>query len=210
MRLLALGGVYLLLTACRFDGGAGPAVETAQSASTSPVAANAPHPRTVERWEQLAPADDIYQRPPPRIGMRWSGDTAALDAAPGDGGPSMVNGVPVDHSGIQRAAQFGSSEVVKALEGSTVALDGYVVPLESDDQGRVSELLFVPFYGACIHVPPPPPNQIVHVVLRTPIDVPELWDPFHLQGRLHVGGFKADIANATYDAQDASLVPVRG
>ena len=43
-----------------------------------------------------------------------------------------------------------------------VRLPGYVVPLANAQDGRLTEFLFVPYYGACIHVPPPPPNQIVH------------------------------------------------
>ncbi|XTQ96170.1 DUF3299 domain-containing protein [Xanthomonas sacchari] len=204
--------VLCLLVGCHGDGGKQPdTTPTPSPAATHATAAADAVPDTVERWEQLAPANDIYQRPPPRIGTAWRGDAAVLDQpAPVDDGPSVVNGMPIDHSGTQRAAQFGSSQVVKGLEGKRFALDGYVVPLESDDQGKVSELLFVPFYGACIHVPPPPPNQILHVVLRTPIDVPELWDPFHLQGRLHLADFKADIANATYEAEDATITPVQG
>ncbi|WP_043085274.1 DUF3299 domain-containing protein [Xanthomonas sacchari] len=211
-RHFLLTGVLCLLAGCHGDGGKQPDTTPAPSpAATHATAAADAVPDTVERWEQLAPANDIYQRPPPRIGTAWRGDAAVLDQpAPVDDGPSVVNGMPIDHSGTQRAAQFGSSQVVKGLEGKRFALDGYVVPLESDDQGKVSELLFVPFYGACIHVPPPPPNQILHVVLRTPIDVPELWDPFHLQGRLHLADFKADIANATYEAEDATITPVKG
>lgn len=210
-RHLALAAMLCLLAACHGnDGQTGTRSEPSAAVANATAAANSV-PDTVERWDQLAPADDIYQRPPPRINAGWRGDATAMDqAVASDDGPSMVNGMPIDHSGTQRAAQFGSSEVVKALEGKRFALDGYVVPLESDDQGKVSELLFVPFYGACIHVPPPPPNQILHVVLRTPIDVPELWDPFHLQGRLHLASFKAHIANATYDAEDASITPVKG
>lgn len=48
------------------------------------------------------------------------------------------------------------------LDGAAVRLTGYVVPLEFGWQG-VREFLLVPYYGACIHSPPPPPNQIVHV-----------------------------------------------
>lgn len=209
-RELPLAALLCLLAACHGNVGQ---PGTRPGASAAPAAAAAAVDAvsdTVERWEQLAPADDIYQRPPPRISAAWRGDAAVMhQAAPVDDGPSVVDGMPIDHSGTQRAAQFGSSQVVKALEGRRLALDGYVVPLESDDQGKVSELLFVPFYGACIHVPPPPPNQILHVVLRTPIDVPQLWDPFRLQGRLHLASFKADIANATYEAEDASLSPVQ-
>jgi hypothetical protein len=53
------------------------------------------------------------------------------------------------------------------LNGANIRLPGYVVPLEQS-RGEVKEFLLVPYFGACIHSPPPPANQIVHVVLSTP------------------------------------------
>jgi uncharacterized protein len=55
----------------------------------------------------------------------------------------------------------------KELDGAGVRLPGYVVPLEQAN-GEVSEFLLVPYFGACIHSPPPPANQIVHVRLAKP------------------------------------------
>lgn len=53
------------------------------------------------------------------------------------------------------------------LDGANIRLPGYVVPLESRG-GAIREFLLVPYFGACIHSPPPPANQIVHVVLTSP------------------------------------------
>jgi hypothetical protein len=53
------------------------------------------------------------------------------------------------------------------LNGAKIRLPGYVVPLEQS-RGEVSEFLLVPYFGACIHSPPPPANQIVHVLLASP------------------------------------------
>jgi len=50
----------------------------------------------------------------------------------------------------------------KALNGKPVRIPGYLLPLEFDGD-KVTEFLLVPYVGACIHTPPPPPNQIVHV-----------------------------------------------
>ena len=54
------------------------------------------------------------------------------------------------------------TSVVEALNGQQVRIPGYFLPLELSDT-KVTEFLLVPYIGACIHVPPPPPNQIVHV-----------------------------------------------
>lgn len=52
----------------------------------------------------------------------------------------------------------------KALDGRTVRLEGYIVPLKADKKGAMTDMLLVPYFGACVHSPPPPANQIVHVV----------------------------------------------
>jgi hypothetical protein len=51
----------------------------------------------------------------------------------------------------------------QGLDGQNIRLPGYIVPLEVSEEGRTTEFLLVPYFGACIHVPPPPSNQIVHV-----------------------------------------------
>ena len=54
-----------------------------------------------------------------------------------------------------------------AIDGQSVRLPGYLVPLEDGTAG-MSEFLLVPYFGACIHTPPPPSNQIVHVKPQQP------------------------------------------
>jgi len=50
------------------------------------------------------------------------------------------------------------------IEGKLIRVPGYVVPLLGDFGGdfeTLEEFLLVPVYGMCIHVPPPPPNQVI-------------------------------------------------
>lgn len=70
-----------------------------------------------------------------------------------------------------------------ALDGAVVRLPGYVVPLEETAQG-LRELLLVPHYGACIHTPPPPSNQIVHVMLDKPMKSLSTMDTIWVSGAL--------------------------
>jgi hypothetical protein len=51
---------------------------------------------------------------------------------------------------------------VKAIEGATIKIPGYMVPFD-DDEERVTQFLLVPQAGMCIHTPPPPPNQLILV-----------------------------------------------
>jgi hypothetical protein len=59
--------------------------------------------------------------------------------------------------------------IVEDLNGRIVRMPGYLLPLDVIG-AKVTEFLLVPYIGACIHVPPPPPNQIVYVkVVKMPI-----------------------------------------
>jgi hypothetical protein len=69
------------------------------------------------------------------------------------------------------------------------------------------EFFFVPFYGACIHVPPPPPNMLVHVRLAEGIDTPSLYDPLTLKGVLRTAVTKNAMAASAYGMDDAILAP---
>ncbi|MBN6101475.1 DUF3299 domain-containing protein [Xanthomonas sp. CFBP 8703] len=113
----------------------------------------------------------------------------------------------VDHSGNHAMPQTGTYHTVAAVLARKVRLPGYVVPLDSDDAGRVREFLFVPYYGACIHVPPPPPNQIVHVRLDTPIDPPDMYSPFYLSGQLRAETLHGELAGTAYTMEQARLHP---
>lgn len=66
---------------------------------------------------------------------------------------------------------------LQALDGKLVKIPGFMVPLE-DEQRKVTEFLLVPNPQACIHVPPPPPNQMVYVKMKKGVDAkvgPPLW-----------------------------------
>ena len=75
--------------------------------------------------------------------------------------------------------------VDEELDGQIVRIPGYALPLEFAGIA-VKELLLVPYFGACIHVPPPPPNQMVFVTLDEPYVVTELFAPVWITGRMNV------------------------
>ena len=70
--------------------------------------------------------------------------------------------------------KLSSAPIVPELNNEFVRLAGFIVPLDFDfDEGTFKEFLLVPYYGACIHVPPPPSNQIVHATTDKPLE--EEW-----------------------------------
>lgn len=74
------------------------------------------------------------------------------------------------------------------LEEQFVQLSGYVLPLgdnRSDSQTQsVNEFLLVPYVGACIHVPAPPPNQIIHIEPAAAIENPGVFSAVEVTGKL--------------------------
>jgi hypothetical protein len=79
------------------------------------------------------------------------------------------------------------------LNGKTVRLAGYLLPLEMSGIS-VKEFLLVPYFGACIHVPPPPPNQIVHVAMQGEGYYSErLFDPVSVTGVLSSKAMTKDL-----------------
>ncbi|MFM1817101.1 MAG: hypothetical protein RLZ98_3796 [Pseudomonadota bacterium] len=81
---------------------------------------------------------------------------------------------------LRRAAVAGVNEEVI---GETVRIPGFVVPLEFRGLKAV-EFLLVPTAGACIHTPPPPANQIVHVRYPEGIEVKTLYDAVWVNGQI--------------------------
>jgi hypothetical protein len=118
---------------------------------------------------------------------------------------ALENAPPVLHVGNQRMKQIGTLHTVGALNGAKVRLSGYVVPLESDGEGNMVEFFFVPFYGACIHVPPPPPNMLIHVKLAHGIPTPSLYDPLTLKGVLHTQVTENALASSAYAVDNGTL-----
>jgi hypothetical protein len=74
---------------------------------------------------------------------------------------------------------------VRALDGKMVRIPGYALPLEHAGTG-VTEMLLVPYVGACIHVPPPPANQTLYVKLDQSYKADDLFEPVWITGRMKV------------------------
>jgi uncharacterized protein len=87
--------------------------------------------------------------------------------------------------------------VVEALNGKRVQIGGYIVPLDFDAT-TVKEFLLVPFVGACIHVPPPPANQIIYVKSEKGIEVGKVFDPIYVTGTMTVSFTSTGLADAGY------------
>ena len=115
---------------------------------------------------------------------------------------------PLSHEGSM--LQMGlDAPIVKRLNGKLVKIPGFVVPIEGDNQ-TTTEFLLVPFFGACIHVPPPPANQIVYVKFSEAVPIENLYDAVWVTGTLSTDGWEGDLATVGYSLVGISVSPYDG
>lgn len=103
--------------------------------------------------------------------------------------------------GMSTSMQIGTYHTVPELNNEKVRLPGFIVPFDFEEGGMISEFLFVPYVGACIHVPPPPPNQIVYVRTAKPVAFTSLWDPMWIEGTLTTQRHTNALGNTAYTLQ---------
>jgi len=84
-----------------------------------------------------------------------------------------------------------------AMNGKAIRIAGFMVPLEWGRR-EVKEFLLVPYFGACIHVPPPPANQIIHVVADKPIKSKDGMDAVWVSGTLELATSRTDMGDSGY------------
>lgn len=142
------------------------------------------------KWEDMVPAD-APPLPPP---------TALHDL-------NQLADLLAEETGPAAEQQYPNAPVVPELHGLTVKLPGYIVPLTIDDNSRITEFLLVPYFGACIHVPPPPSNQIVYVQSEGGVALGDMWQPYWIEGLLSVESFSSDMGDTGYRAEAYSIYP---
>ena len=100
-----------------------------------------------------------------------------------------------------------STDVNENLDGALIRIPGFVVPLEFDEEQTISQFFLVPYFGACLHMPPPPPNQIILVNAPKGIQMSALYDPFWIEGQLSTSFQENDMATSAYAMQLQRIEP---
>ena len=158
-----------------------------------PLAAKAPAAATAFRtiaWDALVPAGwDPYAE------FRKL-DMQSLDDADPRAGELMKK---------MRQA-WDHAPVNAALVGQAVRIPGFVVPLEEGRDG-ITEFLLVPYFGACVHSPPPPSNQIIHVLPRSPAKGLRSMDTVWVSGQLSTAQTDSFMGAASWRLQAAGVAP---
>jgi uncharacterized protein len=97
---------------------------------------------------------------------------------------SMVDGDPRANALMKKVREvWDNAPANAALDGQAVRIPGFVVPLEESKDG-LKEFLLVPYFGACVHSPPPPANQIIHVLPQSAAKGLRSMDAVWISGKL--------------------------
>lgn len=127
------------------------------------------------------------------IDLEWEDLLPEDEAAP----PATLRGL-IDHDSAPLASQQPASGGVRTdWNGRIVRIPGFIVPIDTRGTGVVAFLL-VPYVGACIHVPPPPANQLVFVTTETPYESAGLFEPVNVTGMFGVSSISTQFAQVGY------------
>lgn len=153
--------------------------------------------KTIE-WNDLIPEEDlnVLMNPPGYIDDLE--DTAFEDDI------SAQLTINVDSAANDRYQQaLVSTNIIEKMNGQSIRILGFVVPVEFDEES-ITEFFLVPYFGACIHSPPPPPNQIIYVHAPKGLKLETLYDPFWISGELSTSLVENYMATAAYSLKMTS------
>lgn len=146
-------------------------------------------------WEDLIPNDFK----PESIMKKYAKELESIDEADEQNpeAQALMNKI---------IAEFNNAPANKELNGVKVKIPGFIALLDEKD-GMVNEFLLVPYFGSCIHSPPPPVNQTVLVKVKKGKSIPmeDIYRPVWVTGKVKVERQKTDLAQAGYLIQDAEL-----
>ena len=155
-------------------------------------------------WAALVPT--VTQAPP---NLKSKGFLANAQPPGAEGAPTMPQSPEAGwmSSRAQQPDSATAPAVVQELDGQRVRIGGYVVALDFDAT-KIKEFLLVPFIGACIHVPPPPPNQIIYIRAEEGFEVTGQFDPVYVTGTIKTARQFTGLAATGY-TMDAEKVELR-
>jgi len=209
MRLSTLS-TLLLLSALSL--GACKAKTDASSTPTDAAASKSAQTNPAETlsWEDLMPAGeekiladlyaDFYANQEKQFQSQISLSEAATEQA------DILSRID-EGSAEDTMEQIGTYNVVEDLNGKQVRLPGYVVPLDFNLSAEYNAFLLVPYFGACLHTPPPPPNQIVFVTSEQMTKIENIEEPVWVEGRMKTGRFGSELGNSAYELTLSKLEP---
>jgi len=147
-------------------------------------------------WIDLLPADDLDALLNPPSYLDEIADGSAEDIL-----SNTLKNETTD-SGDDRYQQALTSTNVKAIvNNAPIRIPAFIVPLEFDDDQNVTQFFMVPFFGACLHLPPPPPNQTIFVHYPQGLKIESLYDAYWISGIVKISLVENEMATAAYSME---------
>ncbi|MBQ0719555.1 MAG: DUF3299 domain-containing protein [Gammaproteobacteria bacterium] len=157
--------------------------------------------RTIE-WPELMPEDDLgaIMNPPDFL-------DDIIDGSVEDQIGNQVQSAIAAAADNRYQQALESTRVVAEFNNQSVRIPGFIVPLELDGDQAITRFFLVPYFGACIHVPPPPPNQIIYASYPKGFKLKALYDPFWITGVLKTSLTENDTTTSAYSIVVDSIQP---
>ena len=144
-------------------------------------------------WVALMPEDDLsalLNRP------EFLNDIA--DGSAADSIDDFASRQLEDEQAQRYQQALVSTRVIEAFDGKAIRIPGFIVPLEQNDEQKATAFFVVPYFGACLHMPPPPPNQILYVEYKEGIAVENLYDPYWFEGTVKIDNHESALGTSAY------------
>ena len=123
---------------------------------------------------------------------------------------TMRDGDPRTTAALDKLKKaWDNAPTVPAMDKARIRIPGFVVPLEGDG-GTLREFLLVPYYGACVHSPPPPANQVIHVTRANWVKDLRMMDAIWVSGTLQTASSDTDMGTAGYRMDGQIVEPYTG
>lgn len=153
-------------------------------------------------------AATIHAAPPP-LNLTWRDLVPAAERAAYSQGPSAAYHDYLGGESGPAAEQPMAYTINAELNGRIVRMPGFIVPLDVTEGGKVTVFFLVPFFGACIHVPPPPPNQIVYVTFDEGIALNSMEEAYWITGQMSTTVSTTDLGVSAYSIAASRVDPFR-
>ena len=146
---------------------------------------------------QVAQAEDY-------IDLEWADLVPAGQPTPPPIIPELLQ-----HDQAPLLSQQPSSHGVRTdWNGQVVRLPGFILPINYLGKG-VTAFILAPFVGACVHVPPPPANQLVFVTTNDPYESTSLYEPVNVIGMFGTASMSTQLADISYALSADKIVPYK-
>ncbi|MCU4674156.1 DUF3299 domain-containing protein [Catenovulum sp. 2E275] len=153
-------------------------------------------------WPELLPKDDLdaLMDPPDYL-------TQIMDGSENDTLEAFKQTEKLDDKTKRYQQALSSHRVIAEFNNKKIRIPGFVVPIFVDQSQKAISFFIVPYFGACLHMPPPPPNQIIYVDYEQGLTVNNLYDPFWFEGTITIENTTNDIAASAYQMNIKRISP---